>query len=260
MWSTAFTSSRSHFVETARVGIQAEPPSQARSKASEAAVAEALRLALGDNSKFRLILVDRGAEGSVRTVLRPEEIVVDEDSPLAPKDPPPPRSELVVVARLGGDCHRTSDACVVQTRRILDGLGVAKLDGLCVPWPAALGDGGNDPYHVSADVKRQKRLFLRTWKNLQPLVEAGSVRWLGTEMLETWQLERLIEAVAPEQRPAFNGAAKESDVPNFKGSDLGQFPLVSAHSWTSDHLSERSRRVDAFFGTRARGTLTSKRR
>ena len=77
MWSTAFTSSRSHFVETARVGIQAEPPSQARSKASEAAVAEALRLALGDNSKFRLILVDRGAEGSVRTVLRPEEIVVD---------------------------------------------------------------------------------------------------------------------------------------------------------------------------------------
>ena len=204
MWSTAFTSSRSHFVETARVGIQAEPPSQARSKASEAAVAEALRLALGDNSKFRLILVDRGAEGSVRTVLRPEEIVVDEDSPLAPKDPPPPRSELVVVARLGGDCHRTSDACVVQTRRILDGLGVAKLDGLCVPWPAALGDGGNDPYHVSADVKRQKRLFLRTWKNLQPLVEAGSVRWLGTEMLETWQLERLIEAVAPEQRPVFN--------------------------------------------------------
>ena len=38
------------------------------------------------------------------------------------------------------------------------------------------------------------------------------------------------------------------------------FPLVSADSWTSDHLSERSRRVDAFYGTRARGTLTLKRR
>ena len=59
---------------------------------------------------------------------------------------------------------------------------------------------------------------------------------------------------------AASGAAKESEIPNFKGSDLGRFPLVSADFWTSDHLSERSRRVDAFSGTRARGTLTLKRR
>ena len=56
------------------------------------------------------------------------------------------------------------------------------------------------------------------------------------------------------------GAARESDVPNFKGSDLGHGPLVSADFWTSDHLSERSRSVDAFSVTRARGTLTLKRR
>ena len=55
-------------------------------------------------------------------------------------------------------------------------------------------------------------------------------------------------------------AAKESEIPNFKGSDLGRFPLVSAEFWTSDHLSERSRSVDAFSGTRARGTLTLNRR
>ena len=55
-------------------------------------------------------------------------------------------------------------------------------------------------------------------------------------------------------------AAKESEIPNFKVSDLGHFPLVSADFWTSDHLSERSRSVDAFFGTRARETLTLKRR
>ena len=55
-------------------------------------------------------------------------------------------------------------------------------------------------------------------------------------------------------------AAQESEIPNFKGSDLGHFPLVSADFWTSDHLSERSRSVDAFSGTRARGTLTLKRR
>ena len=48
-------------------------------------------------------------------------------------------------------------------------------------------------------------------------------------------------------------AGKESEFPNFKGSYLGRFPLVSADPWTSDHLSERSRSVDAFSGTRARG-------
>ena len=46
-------------------------------------------------------------------------------------------------------------------------------------------------------------------------------------------------------------AGKESEIPNFKGSSLGRCPLVSADLWTSDHLSERSRRVDAFFLERA---------
>ena len=55
-------------------------------------------------------------------------------------------------------------------------------------------------------------------------------------------------------------AAKESEISNFKGSYLGRFPLVLADFWTSDHLSERSRSVDAFSGTRARGKLTLKLR
>ncbi|KAK7242381.1 hypothetical protein SO694_00012481 [Aureococcus anophagefferens] len=42
-------------------------------------------------------------------------------------------------------------------------------------------------------------------------------------------------------------AAKESEIPNFKGSDLGHFPLVLADFWTSDHLLERSRSVNVFF-------------
>ena len=36
-------------------------------------------------------------------------------------------------------------------------------------------------------------------------------------------------------------AGKECEIPNFGGSYLGRFPLVSADFWTSDHLSERSR-------------------
>ena len=41
-------------------------------------------------------------------------------------------------------------------------------------------------------------------------------------------------------RPAGDGAGQESEIPNFKGSYLGRFSLVSADFWTSDHLSERS--------------------
>jgi hypothetical protein len=55
-------------------------------------------------------------------------------------------------------------------------------------------------------------------------------------------------------------AAKESEIPNFKGSFLGRFSLVLADFWTSDHLSERPRSVGAFVGTRARGTRKLKRR
>ena len=55
-------------------------------------------------------------------------------------------------------------------------------------------------------------------------------------------------------------AGQESEIPNFKASYLGRFPLVLADFWASDHLLERSRSVDAFYWTRARGTLTLKRR
>jgi len=60
--------------------------------------------------------------------------------------------------------------------------------------------------------------------------------------------------------PVANRAGKVSEIPNFKGSFLGRFSLVSADFWTSDHLLERPRSVGAFTGTRARGTLKLKRR
>ena len=66
--------------------------------------------------------------------------------------------------------------------------------------------------------------------------------------------------LAVEMHLAAHRAGKESEIPNFKGTYLGRVPLVSADSWTSDHLSERSRSVNAFTGTRARGRLTLKRR
>ena len=73
----------------------------------------------------------------------------------------------------------------------------------------------------------------------------------GKGYLREHELERYIYV--------FVGAGNGRDVPDFKGSDLGRFPLASADSWTSDHVSERSRSVDDHSGTRARGTLTLKR-
>ena len=55
-------------------------------------------------------------------------------------------------------------------------------------------------------------------------------------------------------------AAKGCEIPNFKGSYLGRFPLVLADFWSRENLSARFRSGDAFSGTPARGTLTLKRR
>jgi hypothetical protein len=97
------------------------------------------------------------------------------------------------------------------------------------------------------------------------LLQRGAMLALMAALgVSSWMLHgtacMLASMVSTSAISALHRAAKESEIPNFKGSYLGRFPLVSADFWTSDHLSERSRSVDAFSGTRARGTLTLKRR
>ena len=55
-----------------------------------------------------------------------------------------------------------------------------------------------------------------------------------------------VEGMTPLFVAALHRAGNESEIPNFKGSSLGRFSLVLADFWTSDHLSERSRSMDAF--------------
>ena len=86
-----------------------------------------------------------------------------------------------------------------------------------------------------------------TLNDVMYIVETGYVVLFGADPTRT---ERVVVC---------NRAGKGCEIPNFKGSYLGRFPLVSANFWTIDHLSERSRRVDAFSGTRARGKLKLKR-
>ena len=86
------------------------------------------------------------------------------------------------------------------------------------------------------------------WSRAHAAVDVDDARHLVQDLCGAYPLKVLARA------------GKESEIPNFKGSSLGRFPLVSADFWTSDHLSEWSRSMVAFFGTRARVTLTLKRR
>ena len=69
-------------------------------------------------------------------------------------------------------------------------------------------------------------------------------------MNDAWLVQELCEG------PVEYRAGQESEIPNFKASYLGRFPLVLADFWTSDHLLERSRSVDAFL-ERARAEHSS---
>ena len=113
----------------------------------------------------------------------------------------------------------------------------------------SLVSGGTDNHLVLVDLKKSRKI---DGARVEAVLELANIA--------------LNKNTVPGDKSALTpsgvriGAAKESEIPNFKGSYLGRFPLVSADFWTSDHLSERSRSVDAVSGTRARGTLTLKRR
>ena len=59
-----------------------------------------------------------------------------------------------------------------------------------------------------------------------PVKHTGRARAVGVEQ-SFWQ-HRLDTGDARATAAALDRAAKESEIPNFKGSDLGHFPLVSA--------------------------------
>ena len=123
----------------------------------------------------------------------------------------------------------------------------------------ALNDDGDD---VRSPVRMTLRYALERWLGFR--FDCVRLRAAHSERRAAARLhivEGLCLATANvDAVVALIRAAKESEIPNFKGSYLGRFPLVLADFWTSDHLLERFRSVDAFFGTRARGTLTLKRR
>jgi len=168
-----------------------------------------------------------------------------------PKGPPVSLGTTARVDGLTGATRYNDRKAVVVNEKVADAARVAVqlLEGSC--WSAERGLG---------EVLLVKRANLAPLP-LEPRVPHAHLLEDRAVLLyadpktrgELWVGDCLAAAVATRR------AAQESEIPNFKGSYLGRFPLVSADSWTGDHLSERSRSVDVFTVTRARGTLTLKR-
>ena len=143
---------------------------------------------------------------------------------------------------------------------------VAKVGGVVLLLGAGLPVGKEGPFIHTAAIFAEQLLSLSYFRVLndtpefrhQMLSAAAAVGVSAAFGAPIGGIMFSIEATATFYATA--GAGRESDMPNFKGSYLGRLPLVSADLWTSDRLSERSRSVHAFPGTRARGTLTLKRR
>ena len=166
-------------------------------------------------------------------------------------------------------------ACLIWGVSKYTAYGVTKYDAFCDvqwPWGAEFWCARhlwptNDPTHPGSYSQ-----MIESAQNCCKDSQLVNSVYLDSSTLELYhgRLNKLPGAVALRLRWYGTGeprlvyverrAAQESEIPNFKGSDLGRFPLVSADFGTSDHLSERPRSVDAFSETRARGTLTSKRR
>ena len=124
-----------------------------------------------------------------------------------------------------------------------------------------------------AGLQRALTTGMLAFKLVPPAVKDPVLKsHMSTGTIATLESNESSESSTSQKRPELPGrdelraaiaifrAGKGCEIPNFKGSYLGRFPLVSADFWTRDHLSERSRSVNGFSGTRARGTPTLKRR
>ena len=170
--------------------------------------------------------------------------------------------------KLAGPDEEVDLLALIAAQRLKDAarteVTVAKLepptDGAFAPFPprcnASLAAVGDDLYLFGGELNEgdQTTVFNDLYR-----YRTAKDEWYAVASLNAPSPRCAHQAVALGKH-VYVRAAQESEIPNFKGSDLGHFPLVSADFWTSDHLSERSRSVGAFPGTHARETLTLKRR
>ena len=153
-----------------------------------------------------------------------------------------------------GDFSRSGDGACARCPAAPGGAGRLAAPRV-LAWLLVAGALGAAARRARRPVGAESRLAPRAKLLLAVAQIVGATTWT----LEHWRLPAWFRAVAKALNvlnlDADARAGKGCEIPNFKGSDLGRFPLVSADFWTSDHLSERSRTMNACFrNARARNT------
>ncbi|CAN0048800.1 unnamed protein product, partial [Ectocarpus sp. 13 AM-2016] len=184
MWSYKYTSSASVFVDQCRVGARLETVTP---------VSQLVELftAVSRDQRCKCFFFDAGTEkhlaSSFKTLLaRP-----DRD-----------RKSVFVGLTFPADfpCHRSTKAISQRVASFVHAMGLDSLDLLVVPWPS--GTQGHRALSDRGERQRDGDLFLKTWKALQRLVDAGTVRALSVDRFFPWQLDFVIAQPGP--RPAVN--------------------------------------------------------
>ncbi|CAM9254468.1 unnamed protein product [Scytosiphon promiscuus] len=185
MWSYKHTSSASLFVDQCRVGARLEA-------ATSTSQLVELFSAVSKEQRCKCYFFDAGTE---RHLASPFKTFIAR--------PDRGRRSTFIGMTFPADfpCHRSTKATSQRAVSFIKAMGLDDLDLLIVPWPSetqghrALSDRG--------ERQRDGALFLKTWKALQRLVDAGTIRALaGVERFLPWQLDFVIAQPGP--KPAVN--------------------------------------------------------
>ncbi|CAM9283578.1 unnamed protein product, partial [Laminaria digitata] len=184
MWSYKYTSSASVFVDQCRVGVRFEA-------ATPTTQLVPLFDAVAKEQRCKCFFFDAGVEKHLATSFK---------ALLARPDRG--RKGIVVGLTFPSDfpCHRSAKATAQRVSSFVIAMGVEALDLLIVPWPP--GTQGHRALSDRGERQRDGALFLKTWKALRKLVDAGTVRALGVDRFVPWQVDFLVAQPGP--RPAVN--------------------------------------------------------
>jgi len=173
------------------------------------AVARALRIALGAGYRLIDCASVYGNEADVGAVL--EEALQDGIN----------RSDLFVMSKIWNDAHEPL-AAIASVEKSLTDLRLDYLDAVFVHWPfpnhhaPKAGTDARDPAARPYD----HAAFMKLWKALESLVDAGLVRHLGTSNVTIAKLQRILAdaRIAP-------GLNEMELHPSFQQGELFQFCL-----------------------------------
>ncbi|KAK9475384.1 NADP-dependent oxidoreductase domain-containing protein [Dipodascopsis tothii] len=128
-----------------------------------------------------------------------------------------PREELFVTTKLWCTFHSRVRESFESS---MEKLGLEYIDLFMMHWPTALNPNGNHPYEPtlpdgSSDIQKDWD-FIKTWADMQKLLDTGRVRAIGVSNFSTVNLDKLLAAPTTTVVPAVNQVELHPYLPQFK--------------------------------------------